>query len=236
MTTQIAGISPLARARLAGILYLLVNIPAPFTLLYLPSKLIVRGDAAATAANITSSEALFRFAIVGNFFNSIGNILLVVTLYHLLKSVNKNAARLMVIFVLASVPIAMLNELTQLGVLQLLNGADYLNVFRIDQLQALAYFLLRLHGQGLVIAQIFWGLWLFPLGYLVFKSEFLPKVLGILLIIGCFGYVIQSFAAILGYNLDIIFYTSWGELLFTLWLLIKGVNAGQWQQRALESA
>ena len=231
-----ANKSPLFRARIAGILYLIVNIPAPFTLLYLPSRLIVRGDAAATAGNIIASESLFRFAIVGNLFNSIGNILLVLALYHLLKVVNKNAARLMVVFVLAGVPIAMLNELTQLSILQLLNGAEYLKVFPIDQLQALAYFLLRLHGQGLVIAQIFWGLWLFPMGYLVFKSEFLPRILGILLVIGCFGYVMQSFSAILGYNLDIIFYTSWGELFFTFWLLIKGVEVEQWQKRALEPA
>jgi hypothetical protein len=117
-----------------------------------------------------------------------------------------------------------------------LHGADYLNVFTTEQLQALAYFFVRLHSQGLNIAQIFWGLWLFPMGYLVFKSGFLPRILGVLLMIGCFGYVIQSFAAFLSYNLNIIFYTSWGELLFLLWLLIKGVDVEQWKKRALESA
>jgi hypothetical protein len=117
-----------------------------------------------------------------------------------------------------------------------LSSADYLNVFRTDQLQALVYFFLRLHGQGLNIAQIFWGLWLFPMGYLVFKSGFLPRILGILLMIGCFGYVIQSVAAFLGYNVSLIFFTSWGELLLLLWLLIKGVNVDQWEKRALEAA
>jgi hypothetical protein len=116
-----------------------------------------------------------------------------------------------------------------------LNNADYLKVFQNDQLQALAYLFLRLHGQGFLIAQIFWGLWLFPMGYLVFKSGFLPRIIGVLLMIGCFGYVIESFATLLGFNVSIIFFTSWGELLLLLWLLIKGVNVEQWEKRALES-
>jgi len=138
----------------------------------------------------------------------------------------------MVIFMLVAAPIAMLNELNQIAVLQLLSGADYLKVFSVEQLQAGAYLFLRLHAQGLNIAQIFWGLWLFPMGYLVFKSGFLPKILGILLMIGCFGYVIQSIAAFLGTNISLIFLTSWGELLFLAWLLIKGVKVAEWEQAA----
>jgi len=238
MTTRTAETSPLTRARVAGFLYLIANLFAPFTLLYLPSRFIVRGDAAATASNIMASESLFRFGIALNLFTFTGQIFLVLALYQLLKVVNKNMASLMVIFSLAAVPIAMLNELTQLAVLQLLNGADYLKVFPTDQLQALAYLFLRLHSQGFLIAQIFWGLWLFPMGYLVFKSGFLPKILGILLMIACFGYVIQSLAVFLfpNFNVNIIFFTSWGELLLLLWLLIKGVNVEQWKKRALESA
>ena len=236
MTTRTAETSPLVRARIAGFLYLMVNLPAPFALIYLPSRLIARGDAAATANNIMASESLFRLGIVGLLFNAIANIFLVLALYQLLKVVNKNMASLMVIFSLAAVPIAMLNELNNLAVLLLLSGADYLKVFTTEQLQALVYLFLRLHSQGLNIAQIFWGLWLFPMGYLVFKSGFLPRILGVLLMIGCFGYVIQSFAAFLGYNVSIIFFTSWGELLFLLWLLIKGVNVEQWEKHAAESA
>ena len=236
MTTRTNQTSPLYLARVAGFLYLVANLFAPFTLLYLPSRFIVRGDAAATASNIMASESLFRFGIVLNLFTFICQIFLVLALYQLLKVVNKNMASLMVIFSLAAVPIAMLNELTQLAVLQLLNGADYLKVFPTGQLQALAYLFLRLHSQGLLIAQIFWGLWLFPMGYLIFKSGFLPRILGILLMIGCFGYVIESFAAFLGYNVSIIFFTGWGELLILLWLLIKGVNVEEWHKRAAESA
>jgi len=236
MTTPTAGLSPLVLARVAGFLYLIANLFAPFTLLYLPSRFIVRGDAAATASNIMASESLFRFGIVLNLFTFIGQIFLVLALYQLLKVVNKNMASLMVIFSLAAVPIAMLNELNNLAVLQFLNNADYLKVFQNDQLQALAYLFLRLHSQGFLIAQIFWGLWLFPMGYLVFKSGFLPRIIGVLLMIGCFGYVIESFAAFLGYNVSIIFYTGWGELLLLLWLLIKGVNVEEWHKRAAESA
>lgn len=236
MTAHTAETSPLVRARVAGFLYLLANLPAPFALVYLPSRLIVRGDASATANNIMASEALFRLGIVALLLNSIANIFLVLALYQLLKVVNKSMSSLMVIFSLAAVPIAMLNEVNSLAVLLLMSGADYLNVFTTEQLQALMYFFLRLHGQGLNIAQIFWGLWLFPMGYLVFKSGFLPRILGILLIVGCFGYAIQSFAAFLGYNVSLIFLTGWGELLLLLWLLIKGVNAEQWKERALESA
>src|SRR5574341_984313 len=197
MTTRTAETSPLTLARVAGLLYLM-GLPAPFGLIYVPSRLIVSGDAAATAAN--------------------------------------NMALLMVMFVVAGDAIAMLNEMTQFAVLRLLSGADYLTVFTTDLVQALALLFLNMHSQGINIAQIFWGLWLLPMGYLVFKSGFLPRIIGALLIIAGFGYVIQSFAAVLGYNLSIIFYTGWGELLLLLWLLIKGVNVEQWNKRAAESA
>jgi len=235
LITQTAEISPLVRARVAGALYLVANIFAPFTLLYLPSRFIVRGDAAATANNVIASESLFRFGIVGNLFTFIANIFLALALYQLLKVVNKNMASLMVILFLVGVPIAMLNELSQLAILQLLGGADYLKAYPTDQLQALAYLLLRLHDQGLLIAHIFFGLWLLPMGYLVFKSGFIPRIVGVLLVIAGVGYVVQSFAAFLGYNVNIILFTGLGELVFLLWLLIKGVNIEQWKKRALES-
>src|SRR3970040_1324650 len=136
MTTQTTEMSPLVRARVAGALYLIANLFAPFTLLYLPSLFIVRGDAAATANNIIASESLFRVGIVGNLFTFIANIFLALALYQLLKVVNKNMAYMIVILFLVGVPIAMLNEVTQLAVLRLLRGADYLNTYATDQLQA----------------------------------------------------------------------------------------------------
>ena len=236
MAAHRAGTSPLVRARVAGALYLVANLFAPFTLLYLPSRFIVRGDAAATANSIIASESLFRVGIVGNLFTFIANILLALALYQLLKVVNRNMASLMVILFLVGVPIAMLNELSQLAVLQLLSGADYLKAFAPDQLQAIVYLSLGVHDQGLLIAHVFFGLWLLPMGYLVFRSGFIHRIVGVLLVIAGVGYVVQSFAAFLGHNVNIILFTGLGELVFLLWLLIKGVDVEQWKQRELESA
>jgi hypothetical protein len=237
MTARTAETSPLVRARIAGFLYFML-LPAPLSLIFIPARLIVPGDAAATASNIMASESLFRLSIVLNLLISIVYILVALGLYQLLKPVNKNAAALMVIFVLVAAPIGMLAELTQFAVLLLLSGADYLKVFTTDQVHTLMSLFLNLHKQGLNIAQIFWGLWLLPMGYLVYKSGFIPSILGLLLIIGCFGYVIQSFGAFLvpSLKVNLIFITSWGELLLPLWLLIKGVNVERWKQLALASA
>ena len=236
MTTRTAERSPVIYARLAGFLYLLTIPLGIFGGLYVASKLIVPGDAATTAQNIIASESLFRLGIVSNLLAPLVLILVVLVLYKLLKPVSKNMAALMVMFLLTGVAIAMLNELNQLAALLLLRGADYLTVFTTDQVQALALLFLRLYSQGSNIAFIFWGLWLLPLGYLVFKSSFLPRILGVLLMISCFGYLIGSFTTFLGYPVNIGLYTAWGEVLFILWLLIKGVNAKQWEKRAAESA
>jgi len=238
MTIRTAQTSPLILARVAGFLYLLTVPLGVFNFLYIPSNLIVSGDAVATAHNIMASESLFRLGIVSALLGAIIPILYLLLLYKLLKPVSKDIAVLMVVVALMGNPIAMLNELTQLGVLQLLSGADYLTVFTTAQLQALAYLFLRLHSYGIDIAFIFSGLWLFPLGYLVFKSGFLPRILGVLLIIGGFGYLIDVFAGFLfpGSNLSIGLFTGLSEIFFLLWLLIKGVNVEKWEKRALESA
>ena len=238
MTTHTIEASPHARARVAGLLYLLLIPLGIFAIQYGPAALLVSGDAAATANNLMASESLFRLSIVSALLSQIVGIGVTLALYQLLKPVNTNMASLMVMFVLLGIPITMLTELTHLAALQLLNGAGYLTVFTIAQLQALALLFLDLHEYGLLIAAIFWGLWLFPLGYLVFKSGFLPRILGILLMIGCFGYLMDSFGLFLfpNYNLNIALYTGWSEIIFPLWLLIKGVNVEQWEKRALESA
>ncbi len=236
MKTRTAETSPLVYARVAGFLYLLL-VPLGFFGMYGSSTLVVPGDATTTANNIMASESLFRLGIVSALLVQVVNIVVVLALYKLLEPVNKNMALLMVIFLLLGVPIAMLNELNQYAILLLLHGADYLRVFTADQLQALVPLFLDLHKLGISIAGIFWGLWLFPMGYLAFKSGFLPRILGVLLIIGCFGYLIDSFAAFLLPNSEanIALFTFWGEVLLPLWLLIKGVNVEQWKKRALAS-
>lgn len=234
VTTQADKTSPLMIARVAGLLYLSV-VPLGIFGLYVSSRLIVSGDAGTTAGNIMASESLFRLGIVSDLLAPIVLILVVLILYKLLKPVNKNMALLMVIFLVAGVPIALLNKLNQFAVLLLLSGADYLTVFTTEQLQALVLLFLRLYNQGSTIAFIFWGLWLFPLGYLVFKSGFFPGILGVLLMIACFGYLIDTFATFLGYTINAGMFAALGEVLFILWLLIRGVNVEQWKKRAAQS-
>jgi hypothetical protein len=217
MTTRTAKKSPLILARVAGVLYLSL----------LPLGLF----------GVLSSGPSSRLGIVSALLVQIVNIFVVLALYQLLKPVNKNMAVLMVIFLLLGVPIAMLNGLNQFAVLLLSSGADSLRGFTADQLHALVLFFLHLHDIGINIAGIFWGLWLFPMGYLVFKSGFLPRMLGILLMIGCAGYLLQSFAAFLlpNFEVNIALFTFWGEVLFPLWLVMKGVNVAQWEKRAREA-
>ena len=147
----------------------------------------------------------------------------------------------MVIFVLVSVPIMFINMLNHYAALLLLSGADYLKVFGADQLHAQVMIFLDLFEHGYLITQIFHGLWLLPLGYLVFNSGFLPRILGVLLMIGCFGYLIESFTVFLFPSYEVIGAPSAvvagiAEISFCLWLLVKGVDVEQWEKRALESA
>ena len=143
----------------------------------------------------------------------------------------------MVILVLVAAPIAMLNELNHVAVLLVLSGSDFLTTFSLDQVQASVPLFLNLHEHGVFIAQIFWGLWLFPMGYLIFKSNFLPLALGILMIIGGFGYLVDSFVYFIFPDFDETFskFTFLGELLLPLWLIFKGVNHEQWEKYALKS-
>lgn len=238
MTTRTTSPSPLMLARVAGFLYLLTVPLGVFNFLYIPSRLIVAGDAAATAHKIMTAESLFRLGIVSALLGGIIPIVYLLLLYKLLRPISKDIAVLMVVVALIGNPIMMLNELTHWGVLQFLSGADYLTVFTPAQLQALAYLLVRLHTYGVNIAFIFSGLWLLPLGYLVFRSDFLPRILGVLLIIGGFGYLIDVFAGFLfpGSNLSIGLLTGLSEILFLLWLLVQGVNVEKWEKRVAESS
>ena len=230
--------SPLIYARIAGLLYLLMFSLGILGILYVPSTLIVSGDAAATANNIMASESLFRLSIVSALLIQIVQIFLVLVLYKLLKPVNKIYALFMVVFALAAVPIAMLNELNNIAALLLLKGSNFLTIFKADQLHAQVMFFLDLHEHGIFIAQIFWGLWLYPMGYLVFKSNFIPKIIGIFLIVACLGYLLGfvKFFIFPNFDLVLIEYMSLGEIPIIFWLLIKGVNVEQWEKRAFESA
>jgi Domain of unknown function (DUF4386) len=218
------------QARFAGLLYLLACLPAPFALIYVPAKLIVPGDATATANHVRASETLLRLGIAGELINAIAFIFVVLALHRLLKEVNKYHASLMVTLFVVSVPISFFNVLNDIAALTLASGATFLSVFEKSQLDALVLVFLRLHNSGLLVAQIFWGLWLFPFGILVIRSGFIPRVLGVLLIIACSAYLADSFTFLLlppyGHlvsNFATVF-EGIGEVSIVLWLLIWGVK------------
>ncbi len=221
--------NPNKTARIAGGLYLLL-LPLGILGLIYPATLIVPGEMTTTASNILAHESLFRLSIVTALLIQVVNLFVVLFLYRLLNPVNKNMALLMVIFILLGAPIAMLTEANRAVALLLLQTAD--------PSLTLAALFLDLHEVGIQIASIFWGLWLFPMGYLVFKSSYIPKLIGVLLIIGCFGYLADSFAFFLfpNFGVTISQFTFVGELVLPLWLLIKGVNVAQWEKFVLQPA
>ena len=176
-----------AKARLAGVLYLVMGIPAYFSLMYVPHVLYVRGDATATMRNIMNAESLFRLGILSELVSQTIFIFLVLVFYDLFKDVDRKQARLMVILVAVAVAIEFVNCINLIAPLILLGGADYLSVFSKPQLDGLAFTFLKLRDNGIDVVSLLWGLWLLPLGILVIKSRFMPRVLGALLIVACVG-------------------------------------------------
>jgi Domain of unknown function (DUF4386) len=215
--------------RFAGLLYVLMSIPGVFALIYAPSKLIVHGNATATATNIAAHETLFRLGIAAELICQTGFIFVALALYDLLKGVNQRHASLMLGLIVVSIPIALLNELNAIAALILVRGADFLAIFEKPQRDALAMLFLNLHGYGFDVAAIFWGLWLFPLGLLVYRSGFLPRILGVLLMLNGFTYPVNSFMSLVLPQYEHIV-SRWmmpftfGEVVFMFWLLIMGAK------------
>ena len=215
--------------RFAGLLYVLTSIVGFFAMGYVPSKLMVHGNAAATAGNIAASEMLFRLGIAGELIGQAAFIFVALALYDLLKGVSRRHASLMVILIVVSIPIALVNELNSIAALVLVRGAEFLAVFEKPQRDALAMLFLDLHHYGFVVAEIFWGLWLFPLGLLVYRSRFLPRFLGVWLAFAGIAWVILSLTGILlpQYQNKVDTYSQpafIGEIVFMLWLAIKGAQ------------
>jgi Domain of unknown function (DUF4386) len=216
-------------ARIAGGIYLSMAFTAPFSLLYVPGKLIVRGNATATATNILNHETMFRLAILADLISQVIFICLGIALYRLLREVSRPWAWLMVAFVLVSAAVCFINALNDIAALILFRGGEFLSVFDKPQRDALGMLFLRLHSHGLFIAEMFWGLWLFPFGLLVFRSGFLPRFIGVWLMINCFGYVLLSITALFfqAYYSALFLYCQpllLGELAIMLYLLIRGAN------------
>jgi Domain of unknown function (DUF4386) len=216
--------------RVAGFLYLLLVLGGPIRLIYIPNKLFAHGNAAATAGNIAAHEWLFRFGIVSDLFCAVILIFLALAFYRLFKGVDQNLAVLVVI--LGGVMPALIDfvgVVHDAAALMLVRAADFLSVFDKPQRDALAMLFLRLRDHQNTAAEILWGLWLFPLAILTYRSRFLPRFLGVWLVINGFAYVILSLTGELlpQYQGKVFAYSQpalFGELALMLWLVIKGAN------------
>ena len=227
-TNQVTDLSPRKTARMAGLFYLIFILTTVLAT-YIRSQFIVSGDAATTANNIVASQGLFRVGFVTELVSAVFFLLAAWALYVLLKPINKNLALLFLLLNLGGVAVECLNALNLFAAIQFLSGANYLNVFQTGQLQAMIMSFLDLYTNGFAIAQIFFSAWLLPLGYLVYKSRFLPKFLGLLLILDFFGNIswfLQGFLLpdykILAYPGNAISLIA--EISLTVWLLIMAVK------------
>ncbi len=224
-----SGTSLKKTARFAGVLYLLLAITGAYSMMYVASQIMVRGNAAATANNILANELLFRSGIVGQLISQTLFVFLVLALYRLFKETDKRQAQLMVALVLVSVPIAFILEVFN-GMSLLILKNEVLTTLDLMQKQEMAMLFLKMNRYGTIIIEVFWGLWLIPFGQLVIKSGFIPRILGWLLIIAGVGYVLESGIALLfpeyraSVNQITSVLTAAGEFSIILWLLIIGAK------------
>ncbi len=216
-------------ARTAGLWYLFMAFTAPIALLYVPGQLIVGGDAAATAERLRSSEGLLRLGIASEVVHQAIAVFLVLALFRLFKPVHEHLAwHLVCLGALVSVPIMFVNVLNEIAAFTLASRPAFLSVIEPAQADALAYLFIRLHGQGVTLASVFWGLWLFPFGILAIRSGFIPRILGVLLIVAGVGYVASSFTTLVlpayARQVDqVALLLEMGEVPIIFWLAIWGL-------------
>lgn len=238
---QAIGTSPQVYARVAGVIWLIVAIMAPFAEFFVRQRLIVPGNVAATADNIVASQSLFRAGFASDLVVFVIEVALAAVLFALFQPVSRTLALVMSFARLAMVTILGLNLLNMFTALQLLTSSEYAAAFEKGQLQALAFVFLNAQSSGYALGMVFFGLHLGVLGYLVYRSGFLPRILGVLMVVSALGYLADSFTGFLipQYSdtlATIVVVTALiGELPLTLWLLIKGVNVQRWRQRTLAS-
>jgi hypothetical protein len=241
MTTRTTKTSPRVYARIAGVLYLILFILGPFAFFLGRTSVVVPGDATATAANVMASESVFRIGMVAESVIVLIEIVLAAILYVLLRPVSQPLSLAAAFARLAEAIVQAVNLLTSVPALLLLAGAGYLTVFEPDQLDALVLLFLDTNAFMILVWGLIFGFHLLLLGYLVYKSGFWPRILGILLVIGSLGYLAQSYGHLLWPQYDdilatIVLVAVPAELAFTVWLLWKGVDVEKWEERALASA
>jgi Domain of unknown function (DUF4386) len=237
MPNQNAEISPQKYARIGGLLYLVIIVFGAFAEGFVTNKLIVSGDAAATAQNILASPTLWQLGTAGNLIVVLCAAPLLWIEYLLLKPVSKQLVLLAVFLNLVSLAVEAISKLFLLLVLPILQKADYLKAFDLQQLQVLANLALKSHDISFNIALLFFGLTCLVNGYLIFKSGYLPKLIGILMQVAGVSYLIGCFAALFAPTLanliipTVLIPALMGESSYCLWLLVKGVNMEKWKER-----
>jgi hypothetical protein len=230
--------SPRLAARIAGLSYLVTVVAGIFAELVVRGNAIVSGDAGATARNILASEGVYRLGFVADLLGGAAYLVVTVLLYELLKPVSKTLSLLAAFFSIAGIAIGGAAAVSHLVPLLLLNGASYLRAFDTQQLQALAYVALRLHAQGYLAATVFFGFYEVLLGYLVFRSTFLPRTLGVLVGIAGLAFLVNSCTLFLvppignALNGFMLALDGIGEISLMLWLLVVGVDSRKWEARA----
>ena len=237
MSRDMTGAAARAQARLAGFLYLIVVLTSVYALIT-TSGLIVRNDAAATAANVVAQEQTFRLAFVANLLACAAYIAVVALLYDVLRPAGKTLAIVAAFFGLAGCAVSGASMINHIGALMFLGDASYLAAFQPEQLQGLSRRWLRLSTLGNSVSLVFFGCYCLCRGMLVFRASFLPRVLGLALLVAGLGWlignVVSFVAPSLGLSTYLIPVSGIGELLFTLWLLAMGVNAAKWEAQAAE--
>ena len=216
-------------ARLAGFIYLIVVVTGIISIAYVPSQLISLSDPLATVENIRNSERLYRVGVYTGVLCYIAFLILPFVLYKLFQETSKNAAALMIILSVVSVPLSIFNLVGKLDVLTLINSEVLETIYTHQQIGAQVMLKLRSYNNGIMITQVFWGLWLFPFGYLVYQSRLIPRVFGVLLMLGCLSYLVRFSVQIIAPEISL---PSWvrlpstlGEIGTCLWLLIMGAKS-----------
>ncbi len=241
MTVSEKEFSPQPYARAAGLAYLIIIVAGALGELFIRNKLIVSGDPAATARKIADSPLLWRMGIAGDLIMHVCDLIVAMVYYTLFKKVNKQLALLALLFGMIQTAVLVANKMNLMIPFFLSGSEAYLKAFSAEQLQAWSYLAIKAHGYGFGIGLIFFGFECLVDGYLIFKSGFLPKFLGVFILIAGLCYLLHSFALILFPHVaDMIFQVTIApvfiaELSMSLWLLFKGVNLTRWNERNVQT-
>ena len=237
MTTRTVETSPQLYARVAGVLYLYIIVAGTFAELFVRSQLVVSGDATATASNIISNESLFRIGFSGELLHLACDVVVAVILYALFRPVDRNISLLAAFMRMACDIILAVASLSHFVALKLLGDSDYMKAFQPDQLHTLALLAMKLHGDVYAISLVFFSFACLSLGYLIFRSSYFPRAIGVLLVIAGVCYFVQTFAHFLNPEFAATLFPAIfipifvAELSLTLWLIVKGINVPKYQER-----